>query len=125
MRRWSVRELGVLRRLWRTAPWDALLAALPDRTKVAITSKSADLGLAGRAEHGPHKWKRHEDATLKRLYPTVPRDEVCEALPGRGWEAIMRRARQNKVKRIKRPDYPKARKARRDCTLQSIPAANV
>lgn len=47
-------------------------------------------------------WNAQEDATLRSLYPSAPREEVLAALPGRPWSGVVQRACKLKILRAPR-----------------------
>lgn len=46
-------------------------------------------------------WMTSEERTLRRLYPTATKDELCDALPNHSWQAIKDRVSRLGIKRAK------------------------
>ena len=45
------------------------------------------------------RWNKEEVRILKKHYPTMPRDELTQILPGRGWRSICRAAEKRGLHR--------------------------
>lgn len=70
--RWSAQEIGLLRMLWPSASWDAILAALPGRSSSSIHNMAGRLRLSRKGVIKlPGKsanWTDAETEQLKELY---------------------------------------------------------
>ena len=45
------------------------------------------------------RWNKEENRILKKHYPNMPRDELIQLLPGRGWRSICRAAEKREIHR--------------------------
>ena len=45
------------------------------------------------------RWNKEENRILKKHYPSTPRDELTQLLPGRGWRSICRAAEKRGLHR--------------------------
>lgn len=89
---WTHAEHEALRRLWQPGAWtDALLAALPGRSKWVIQRRAHELGLSRPMKSSSLAWSAVEDALLLARYPHDGAS-VAAALPGRSRKAVRLRA---------------------------------
>jgi len=93
---WEDREVGPLAKLHPV--YGAVFPMLPRRTKPAVYSKAARLGLT----KSRVPWSDNEILRL-RIYRTGTREEVLCAFPGRTWGAIRLAANKRGHRRPKPP----------------------
>ena len=71
-KRWREDEDNLLRILWPSSSWEALLAALPERTRLSITMRAGRLRLSRqgmrKAPENSRVWTQAENSLLKELY---------------------------------------------------------
>ncbi len=95
-KRWRPDEDNLLRLLWPSSSWEAIMAALPGRTPGAISQRACGLGLSRRVRKKlpdvAHTWTDEDDRELGRLYAAgVSAAEIAAKL-GRTERAVMARA---------------------------------
>jgi hypothetical protein len=101
---WRAEEARLLRMLWPSASWDAILAALPGRSKSSIHNMAARLRLSRMGiKKLPEKsiaWTQAEIHQLKELY-TVKGSSIMEIADrlGRTEKAIEAKIRALKLRR--------------------------
>ncbi len=89
-RPWTAEDDATLARLYVPRPdWTALAAALPHRTRGAMTMRAAVLEL----ERRQCDWTREEDELLLWAWGVLTPRELKGRLPNRPWRSIQRRAR--------------------------------
>jgi hypothetical protein len=70
--RWQPEEDKLLRMLWPSASWEALTAALPGRTPLAISLRACRFKIKRQVEKRraaiPQAWSEDDDNQLKALY---------------------------------------------------------
>ena len=104
--RWSAEETRLLRMLWPSASWEAILAALPERNKSAIYLRATRLRLSRRGiRKAPGKsmlWTQEEVDQLKDCYliKGLSKIEIADRL-GRTKGAIEHKVSEMKLIRPK------------------------
>jgi DNA invertase Pin-like site-specific DNA recombinase len=104
--RWTREEIRLLRMLWPSASWDAILAALPGRSRSSIHNMAGRLRLTRRGmRKAPEKltsWTEAEMKQLKELY-TVKGSSIMEIADRleRTEKAVQAEIRALKLKRPK------------------------
>ncbi|NQT47942.1 MAG: hypothetical protein HQ578_03090, partial [Chloroflexi bacterium] len=105
-KRWSAEETNLLRMLWPSASWEAILAALPERNKSAIYNRATRLRLSRQGmRKSPEKsivWTQAEKDQLKDCYLTKGLSiiEIADKL-ARTKQAIEAKISAMKLKRPK------------------------
>lgn len=84
-KRWSKEEDNLLKMLWPTAPWEALLGALPNRTAESINQRASRLKIKRRWEKKQpdreNQWTPEEETCIRNLYSSgVSTKEIAEKL---------------------------------------------
>lgn len=110
---WSEKEIKVLQRLYPSADWLELHAALPSRTLAAIHWMARAQNVK-RLKNGKTFWTNPEKSTLKQLWPNAPWGALCKALPRHSRGAIARMAPTLGVRRdtARKSPYPIIRELR-------------
>lgn len=95
-KRWQPEEDNLLRLLWPSSSWEAIMAALPGRTPGAISQRACTLGLTRQVQKKlpdvAHPWREEDDRELARLYAAgVSTAEIASRL-GRTERAVLARA---------------------------------
>ena len=95
-KRWRAEEDNLLRMLWPSASWEAMIAALPGRTPQAINQRACLLKVTRKGTRRPpdtaHLWTEDDDNQLRKMYTEgVSTAEIAERL-GRTEQAIKARA---------------------------------
>ncbi len=99
--KWTREDDVTLRRLWRPGVWDdALLAALPGRSKLVVQRRAHDLGLSRPMASSALPWTRTEDAILRAHYPRAG-TSIWHERVGRTRLAVKARAAQIGVRFVR------------------------
>jgi len=98
---WTPKEVRVL---WRLYPdYEALVRALPGRTRAAIECKVWRCGLA----RPLRVWSETEFGVMKPLYVRgAPMAAILEWLPGKRARQVWSKAAHHKIRRPRRPPRP-------------------
>lgn len=97
-RLWTVKEIDKLRCLY--PDYNALVAALPLRTRAAIAAKVWSIGLA----RPLRVWSEADFRIMKPLYLRgVPVSEMLERLPGKTARQVWSKASHHKIRRPRIP----------------------
>jgi urease accessory protein UreF len=96
---WSDAEIDRLQDLFPCTPWPELLAALPRRSRSAIWQMGKNVLKLAREINPRPKWTTDEIIILRRVYPSVPDDELKATFPRHSFEAIQRKASELKIMR--------------------------
>jgi DNA invertase Pin-like site-specific DNA recombinase len=104
-KRWRPEEDNILRMLWSSSSWEAILAALPERTRLSISMRACKLRLSRQGKRktpeNSKPWTEANDKLLKDLYTTgVSIQEIATKLV-RTEGAIEARLSALKIKRPK------------------------
>lgn len=95
---WSDDEMKALRALFPRSLWPELLAALPARSRSAITQQ-ANLNAIKRQINKRLKWSATEEGVLRSIYQSADRGSILAALPLRNWVTIVKHANDLKIVR--------------------------
>lgn len=95
---WSAAEIDLLRQHYPCSTWKVMRAALPGRTRSAISCRATTLSIK-RDCAGRVAWTCVETALLRRLYPKATWDEICKAIPRHRHGAIAKQATTMKLRR--------------------------
>ncbi|MDK1377075.1 MULTISPECIES: hypothetical protein [unclassified Sinorhizobium] len=96
-RLWTDEEREIVRRL---APdYDAMVKKLPHRTRIAVVSQAAKMGLRPKI----HIWTASEISKLRKMYPTASAEEIVSAFPHSTWVNIQQAARYHGFRRARKP----------------------
>ena len=103
--RWTNEEDNQLAELYYSTPVK-VIAEIMGRSRKAVTLHARKLGIQSSLPV-TRLWKTGEDDTLARLYPnpSTPIDEIARIL-GRTEDAIIRRAQQKGIRRVKEIGIP-------------------
>jgi hypothetical protein len=105
-KRWREEEDNLLRLLWPSSSWEALLAALPERTRLSITMRATRLRLSRqgirKTPENSRTWTAADDDLLRELYTQqgATTKEIADKLV-RTAEAIETRLSALKIRRPK------------------------
>jgi len=90
--KWIKKEINIIKKLYRERPWNEIIKALPNRTKIAIKTKANKLGFKRKIRYmTPRKnyWNKNEIHIIKKYYKKVPLIQLKELLPKRTIIAII------------------------------------
>jgi len=104
-KRWRKEEDNLLRMLWPSSPWEALFAALPERTRLSISMRAHKLRLSRQGKRktpeNAKPWTDANDKLLEELYTKGLMIEDIAAKLVRTEGAIERRLSALRIKRPK------------------------
>lgn len=98
-RTWNEKEIDDLRACYETATWPELMATF-GRTKAGIDQRARSLGLHRRCANNNRTWTDQEIQALRDFYPTMGAS-VVSAFVGRPVTAVLKKAQEIRIKRIK------------------------
>lgn len=96
---WTDKERAVLVKF--KGNYDAMCKRLPHRTRIAIRSQCALMGL----QQSRHVWLASDISKLRRMYKTASVEELCAAFPHSTWINIQQAARYRGFRRRGRQPY--------------------
>jgi hypothetical protein len=97
---WDDEEKAIVRKHY--PDYDLIHRTLPHRTRTAIITAAAKLGIRKSIKI----WTAAEISHLRKLYPAATRDEICDAFPGATWVNIQQVARYRGFSRARQPYKP-------------------
>lgn len=88
-KKWSVKDIELLRRVYPTASSEELQEMFPSRSLTAIRRKASKVSVR---KDKSQNWSAEEIDILLKTYPFMPASQVMKRLPGRSRRAIYSKA---------------------------------
>jgi hypothetical protein len=82
--------------------YDAIAKLLPHRTRAAIVTQAAKMGL----RKSINIWTGAQISKLRKLYPRASKEEICATFAFSSWVNICQVARYHKLSRARKPYKP-------------------